>query len=293
MRQLVKAILILFIAQSCVGINIVLSKDLVSHISPLILLIVRFSISSFFISILLVFSNSADKFRLSLSKTDWLILALEGICAGSMFNFLMLTGLNYTNANSAGLITSLLPAVVICLNILFFKQKLTIKMSISIIISVIGLVFINYGAGTENTNSALFGNFLVFAALIPDGLYYALSKYHPVKINTLLKVLIINAVNLPILILIIPFLPSGSFSAISVHDWILIVIVGITSAFFFILWQKGILYVDAAYSALSTAFMPISTVILAWIILGEGLSVYKLVGMILVILSIVNYALKK
>ncbi|KTD06596.1 EamA family transporter, partial [Legionella hackeliae] len=40
----------------------------------------------------------------------------------------------------------------------------------------------------------------------------------------------------------------------------------------------------------STAVMPLATVILAWIILGEQLTVWQCVGMGLVLLSIVIYA---
>ena len=109
----------------------------------------------------------------------------------------------------------------------------------------------------------------------------------------MLKVLLLNAINLPVLYLSIIFLPHGSWSVITLHDSLMMSVIGITSALFFILWQKGIKHIDAAYAALSTAFMPLATVILAWVILGEGLGLAKLIGMILVIMSIVNYALKK
>jgi len=47
--------------------------------------------------------------------------------------------------------------------------------------------------------------------------------------------------------------------------------------------------VDGIMSSLSTAIMPVATVILAWIILGEQLNLLEFLGMGFVILSIVIY----
>ena len=65
---------------------------------------------------------------------------------------------------------------------------------------------------------------------------------------------------------------------------------GLTTALFFLSWQHGVKQVDAAYASLATAFMPLSTVLFAWIILGEGLTTSKFIGMLLVMLSIIHYA---
>ena len=292
MQSIAKSMLMLFLAQTCVGLNIVLSKGLIDHINPIIILAIRFSFASIFMFVLLLSSKEDHIFKLTLTRTDWLVLLTKGLGAGILFNFIMLSGLYFTNANSAGLITSLLPAMVICLNVMFFKQKLNRKMLIAIAISVAGLVLINFGAINANSKNALIGNLLVLLALVPEALYYALSKYYPIKIHPILKALLFNALNLPFLYMIVVFIPVSSWSIITWHDWVIMAIIGLTTGLFFVFWQKGIQYIDAAYAALSTAFMPLATVILAWIILGETLSITKLIGMLLVMLSIVSYARK-
>jgi|GEM_PF-4377775 len=80
----------------------------------------------------------------------------------------MLSGLHFTDATSTGLITSLLPAIVICINLIFFKQKLTKKIIISLAIAILGLILINYNTIESNANNNLIGNLLVLAALLPD-----------------------------------------------------------------------------------------------------------------------------
>lgn len=292
MPKLVRSMLFLFLAQVCVGVNIVLYKGLVSHINPVLIMTIRFSFASIFMFMLLLFDIDKHHFQLRLDYKGWMVLLAKGLGAGVAFNFIMLSGLHRTDANSAGLITSLLPAVVICLNILLFRQKLTSKMLFSLLISVSGLILINLGVASHSSGTALLGNFLVFVSLIPDGLYYTLSKYYPLKIHSMLKVFWLNAINVPFLLVIVLFLPFSYWSSVSLHDWLMLAIIGCNSGLFFILWQKGIQDIDAAYAALSTAFMPLATVILAWFILGESLSLSKFVGMLLVMLSIVVYARK-
>lgn len=289
---MVKSLLILFLAQACVGISIVLSKGLIDHINPIIILTIRFSLASIFILLLLIRSKEKNKFKLTLTTKECWVLLASGLGAGILFNLMMLSGLHFTSANSAGLITSLLPAIVIGLNIMFFKQKLNRKILVSIAISVAGLILINFSAIGSKANNALMGNLLVLFSLIPEGLYYALSKYYPLKMHPILKVLLLNALNLPFLYLIVVFLPASSWNVLTLHDWLMMSIIGFTSSLFFIFWQKGIQHIDAAYAALSTAFMPLATVVLAWGILGETLSLSKFIGMLLVMISIVSYARK-
>ena len=139
-----KPLFFLFLAQVCVGINIVFSKGLTNHINPFIIMTVRFTVASLFMSFLLIKSDERKRWDFHLSWLDWLVILAKGMGAGLFFNWLMLTGLNLTNANSAGLITSLLPAVVVCLNVILFKQQLNTRMIIAIMISVAGLILINF-----------------------------------------------------------------------------------------------------------------------------------------------------
>lgn len=287
----VKPLLLLFLAQGCVGINIVLSKGLVDHINPLIIMTIRFSLASLFMSLLLLRSDEIQKLNFRLSLMDWLVLLAKGVGAGLFFNLLMLRGLHFTNANSAGLITSLLPAIVICLNIFLFKQKLNKNILIAIMISIAGLIFINLEAFGAHSKNALLGNFFIFLALLPEGLYYTLSKYCPTsKVPPITNAILLNILNLPFLCMMIVFIPISAWHNITWHDGMVLAIIGLATGFFFLCWQRGIEYVDAAYTALATAFMPLTTVILAWILLGEVLTPIKFIGMLFVIVSILYYA---
>lgn len=253
----------------------------------------RFVIATLFLGVLLLFSRTKDKFKLTFTKSELFIFAMQGLCAGAFFNLLMLSGLHYTDANSAGLITSILPAIVMLINILFFKQNLTIKIIRSISLAIIGVFLINLNNKISHSAlNPLLGNLLVLLALIPEGIYYALNQQFKPRIHYLLHAFILNLVNLIVLLPCGLIVAHHEWATIPIKSWLIMLLTGTASGMFFVLWQQGSKHLDGALTAIATAFMPLATVILAWLILQETIGIYKLLGMCLIIASIVSYARK-
>ncbi len=71
---------------------------------------------------------------------------------------------------------------------------------------------------------------------------------------------------------------------------VILIVIGLNSGLFYVFWSQGSQKVDGIMASLSTAAMPVATVILAWIILGERLTAMEFAGMSLVIFSIALYA---
>jgi drug/metabolite transporter (DMT)-like permease len=83
---------------------------------------------------------------------------------------------------------------------------------------------------------------------------------------------------------------SWSDLNIQVMDWYILIVLGFSSGFFYVFWYYGCQKVDGVMASLSTAVMPLATVIIAWLFLGEQLTVRQILGMSIVILSIAAYA---
>ena len=73
-------------------------------------------------------------------------------------------------------------------------------------------------------------------------------------------------------------------------DWFILTILGLSSGLFYVFWNFGCQHVDGVMASLSTAIMPLATVTIAWVVLGEQLSIGQSVGMGMIILSIGVYA---
>lgn len=284
----------LVLAQIMVAINIVVSKLLLSSIPIFLLMLIRFSLAAL-VLLPLHWSTSARKVSIrqhliTLKQRDWGFIFAQALCAGLLFNCLMLVGLSRTDANVAGIITSALPAIIALMSWLVLDEKISAQKAFCVLFASIGLFIIAYDKlnGVSDSHSFL-GDFIVLLSLVPEAIYYILSKIYPNRLPIFLIASLLNAINA---ILLLPVLGLTDFSALHIHliDWVILFIIGLSSAFFYVFWFMGAQKVDGMMASLSTASMPVATVIFAWIILGEQLTLIEFSGMALVILSIVLYA---
>ena len=286
--------LFLILAQIMVAISVVGSKYLIaSSISTLFLLVTRFSLATVVLLLLHHFCNSSTTIRSHLEKLnrkDWIIILAQALSAGVFFNFLMLLGLDYTDANVAGIIMSALPALIAVLSFLFLKERLSVKKGFSIGLATLGLLVISSNTfSASSIKYSLIGNVIIFLALLPEAGYYILSKLQPNKLPIFLMAALMNGIN-AILLLPIAFLHENwHMLHLSTLQWIILGLVSIASGLFYVFWYAGSQKTDGITASLSTALMPIATVIIAWLTLGETVGAIQLIGMGLVMASIVAY----
>ncbi|WP_419420797.1 DMT family transporter [Legionella sp. D16C41] len=290
------AIVFLTLAQTMVGVNIITSKLLLATIPVWVLLEIRFLLATF-VLFPLHWTTPARNISLKahlmkLNRRDWYFILGQALSAGVLFNCLMLTGLNYTDANVAGIITSALPAMIAIMSWLVLGEKISRQKALCVVFATMGLLLIGYDKlNSVSHNNSLLGNSLVLLALLPEASYYVLCKVYSNRLPIFLISTLLNGINalllLPALI-IINWEPAN----INVATWLLLLIIGLSSGLFYVFWLMGAKYVDGILASLSTAIMPIATVILAWLILNEQLTRLELVGMALVLFSILFYARK-
>lgn len=293
-NEFYKGLVFLMLAQSMVGINIVISKFLLYATPVLVILAIRFVLATF-ILLPLHWATPAKQVSIKvhfskLKGKDWMFLVGQGICAGVLFNCLMLAGLNYTDANVAGIITSALPAIIAVMSWLVLGEKISAQKGFCVAFATAGLLVIGYGklqgAGVSHS---FFGDSIVLLSLLPEAVYYILCKLYSNRLPLFLTTALLNGVNALFLLPAI-FLMHWEPSQINAASWFILFVIGLGSGLFYVFWFLGAQRVDGVMASLSTAIMPVATVIIAWVILGEQLTRIEFVGMVLVISSIVLYA---
>lgn len=289
-----QGMLFLILAQIMVGVNIVASKYVLSSIPILFILALRFTLAA----IILVFlywliptqKKSMNYYFSQLKQRDWFFILAQALSAGVLFNFLMLGGLHYTDANVAGIITSALPALIALMSWIALSEKISGKKIICVGFATLGLVIIGCDKLDDaQASHSFWGDLLVLLSLLPEATYYILSKMYTHSLPIFLIASLLNAINAVLLLFSLLFY---SWDGLSIHffDWFVLFILGLSSGLFYVFWYLGCQKVDGVMASLSTAVMPLSTVILAWIVLGERLTIGQTLGMGLVILSIAAYA---
>lgn len=277
-----------------VGVNIVFSKYVLSSIPILFILALRFTLASI-ILLPLHWLTPAKKLPVysyfaKLKRRDWFFIFAQALSAGVLFNFLILWGLHYTDANVAGIITSALPAIIAMMSWIILGEKISSKKAISVGFATLGLVVIACDklSGIKVTHSFL-GDALVLVSLLPEATYYILSKMHSNSLPVFLISSLLNGINAILLLACLGFTAWNGFR-IHALDWLILIILGLSSGLFYVFWYFGCQKVDGVMASLSTAVMPLATVLIAWLFLGEQLTFGQAIGMSMVILSIAAYA---
>ncbi len=287
--------LFLILAQIMVGVNIVFSKYVLSSIPVLFLLTLRFTLAALILLPLHWLtpakSKSVSYYFSQLKQKDWLFIGAQAISAGVLFNFLILWGLNYTDANVAGIITSALPAIIAMMSWIILGEKISGKKAICVGFATLGLIVIACDRlGGSQVSHSFWGDVLVLISLLPEATYYILSKMHTNSLPVFLISSLLNAINAILLLLLSLIFSAWKGLTTSPLDWLILIILGLSSGLFYVFWNSGCQKVDGVMASLSTAVMPLATVLIAWMLLGERLTLGQTIGMGMVILSIAVYA---
>lgn len=278
----------LLLGQLMVGCNIVASRVLSLDHPPLQILIGRFLVASIVLLLLHGMTPKVKKHAIdfkSLSFRDWLFLTAQALCAGALFNLFLLLGLKYTTASVAGIITSALPAYIAVLSWIILREHISVRKGLCILFAVFGLIVMNLSKFMAVSDHHFIGDFFLLLALLPEALYYVLIKCYRPTFPLFFAAALLNAINLPFLLLFFFFFYDAQW-IFSMTDVGLVVITGVASAFFYVFWLKGCKTVDASTAGIFTAFMPIGTLLIASIFLGETVSITQVLGMLLVLFSI-------
>lgn len=286
--------LYLLLAQVMVALNIVVSKTLLGIIPIWVMMNIRFGIATVILFVLHFVSphrhvTLLDYFK-QVQRKDWVFLWAQALCAGVLFNCLMLNGLNMTDANVAGIITSVLPAMIAIFSWLFLKEHISFKKCLCVLLATGGLLVIACDKFTTVGKAHSFlGDAIVLLSLVPEASYYILTKMHKTPLPVFLTSSLLNGINTVILFPISiaqhwnPFTMDGS-------QWIIMIFLGISAGLFYVFWLFGSQKVDGVMASLSTALMPITTVLFAWLLLHEALNLHQTIGLSLVLLSIWVYS---
>lgn len=231
-------------------------------------------------------------------RRDMIFLFLQAFTGIYLFRVLLLCGLKYTSASESGIITSTTPVVLAVISFIFLREKVTRNKAVGIIIVLLGILIINIFGGMteiERGSNPVLGNLLVFSAVICEALFTIFRKLVSKRITPI--VCSTYVVMFGILI----FFPFSLYEAkgfeffkYSIFEYMPIIYYGIFGTVLaYILWFKGVRYVEASTVAVYTGVMPISSVCLSYIILQEAFSWIHIIGILIVISGVLFISVQK
>lgn len=294
MKSTTQGYLDLSIAQICIAANTVAAKYLLQVMPVYFYLGIRFALTFVMLSILMRIRNEVtvdeNHPKGYLTRKDWALLWAGSLCAGPLFNMLLMLGMKYTTATSAGIVMSTLPAMLAIFSFFFLGERLAPRKWFAIGLAMCGLVILSMDstAGVSGkAEGSLFGDFLVFLSVIPEALYSIFMKLLNRRVTAMGTAVISNLMSTAVLA--IPFgfaCQDVDLANIPWTAWWVIASTIVCSTGFYWLWARGLTVIPASTSALFASIMPVATSIIAVILLGEIFTLYDTLGMGTILASI-------
>ncbi len=213
-----------------------------------------------------------------------IILGLVGFWLSSYFDFL---GLEYISAQLERLILFTYPVFVVIFGALFFRQPISRRAVIAIGISYAGLVTVLSQDLAEGGDGIVTGSLLVLACAIMFALYQLFAKDYISQIGPRLFTCIAMSAGAAGAIGQFFLTHPPSMLHVSGRTWTLAAFIAIGSTVLPSFLMSAALHrIPAQTNAAIGTLSPIVTIILAWAILGEAMTLIGWLGTALVIAGI-------
>ena len=241
--------------------------------------LVRGIIGAFFLGIVIIISNKISSFKNI--KGNLPMLMLSGAFIG--FNWILLfEAYNYTTVSIATLCYYMAPVIVILLSPIFLKERLTLIKFFCIIAAIVGTVFI-----IGNDKTSLLGVIFGLSAAVLYALIIIMNKKIS-NVDPLCKTAVQLTSASIILLPYVLIVDGVNISNFTFKTVILLLVVGIVyTGLAYFMYFGAIDKLKAQTVALLSYIDPITAIALSAFILNEKMTVFNIVGAVLILGAIV------
>ena len=217
-----------------------------------------------------------------ISGKDWLLLA--GIAAVGTFGFTLLLfyGMRQAPGAVGAVVMAATPAVTALGAVVFLHDRITTWKIVGLGLAVAGVVAVNLGGPSSGSGNAVWvGSLLVFGAVCCEAVYTLLGKRLTADLSPL-AIAVWAAVGAAVLFAPFAVVQGVGFdwTAPGWSDWAALVWWGTgTMGLGSVLWFRGVMRVSGTTASGFMAVMPISALLLSYLLLGEAFAWTHLVGM--------------
>lgn len=218
------------------------------------------------------------------------LMFLQALFGLVLFRAFTLTGLRFTTAANAGVITSAAPAVMALMARVILGERMGRTGGIGVCLAVAGLLLINlFGIDAGPGPGHMTGNLLVLAATVCEALLTIFRKTSGGRISSVTNTTILVGMSAVMMLpLALMDLKGFDLGRVGIVGWISVIYYGaFATVIAYILWGDGALRIPANRTGIATAALPVSALVLSALVLGEPLRLPHLAGCAAVIAGMI------
>ncbi|MDN4095214.1 DMT family transporter [Brevibacillus agri] len=269
------------------GGNFVVGKFLVGHASSLTLTNLRWLIA---VACLLPVVWVREK-RILPTRQALVPLIVMGVTGVALFNLFMFWALERTDATNVGLLSTLNPVSIAIFSFLLIGEKIRPLQIVAMLISFAGVLVVLCKGDFTHLEQLHFntGDLWMLAAVAMWGIYSVCGRWAMKTVSPMMSTLYSGLFGVA---LMLPFnLTTFTVENTTWSFWLSLFYVGVMATVVsMVLWNVGVQKVGATSAGMFLNFNPVFTAILAFLLLGETMSVLQLLGSVIVIVGCYLFA---
>ncbi len=267
------------------GLTFIWTKQILEFYNPITIITVRLIISVFFMFIFNLFLKQLQKIR----KEDFWQFVLLSLFQPFLYFICENYGLMYVSTTVTAVIIAMIPLFTPIAGHIFFKEKLTRFFVLGMIISFFGVLMVVM-KNDLSFSAHPFGVFLLFLAILSAIIYtvliYKLKDRYNVFSILFWQNLIGSIMFIPLfLVTDLRHILKIGFVSGTIMPFLLLAVLGSSLAYIFFI--SAIQELGMSTANLFTNTIPIFTAIAAFIVLGEKLTIFNMVGIVVVLSGVV------
>ncbi|MFT4416758.1 DMT family transporter [Fredinandcohnia humi] len=210
-----------------------------------------------------------------------------GVISIVLFNWCMFIAIEETSISVSAILLYTAPAFVTLFARILFKEIITIRKLISLVITFVGCAFVIGVLPTFSETVSVFGLIVGIGSGFFYALYsifgkFALEKYDSLTVSVYTFVFAAIAVT--------PF--SGLWSVLhhfaDIQTWLYIVGLGLLSTMVaFILYTKGLQHIESSRASIIATIEPVVAALVGFFVFQEKLNLWQYAGIVMVISAVI------
>ena len=267
--------------------NVVLGRAVAGRIPPVTLNSLRWAIA-LAVVLPLAWPQLAGKARIV--RAHLVELALLAMPSVAIYNSFLYAGARTTSATNAGVIVGMMPIMIVAFAALLGQERVTWRRAAGLCASFVGVacVICKGRLAFVGELSCTPGNLMILGAAMAWGIYTVLLRRFALPLGCFALLALLSAIGLAVSL---PFcaweLIAGARIEWSIGTAAAVLYVGVfPSVIALFLWNKAVAEVGAGTAGLFTNLIPVFSLLLAVVLLGETVERFQLVGMGLIFAGI-------
>jgi len=238
--------------------------------------------------VLILYLLFTNKKLLNIKLRDSIYFVGTGIFSFVFFNWCYFVAINNTSLSVAAILLYTAPTIVMIFSIILFKEKLTTKKIVSLILTFVGCALVTIFVGKGVQNISLIGILAGLGSGLGYALYsifgrYALKKYDSITVTVYTFIFAsIGLIPLTDLKGMFPLFSNATAICYAMSLGLFATVLP------FLLYTKGLTHLESSKASMIATLEPIVATIIGIIMYQEPVTLSKSVGILLVIFAIGN-----